>query len=76
MTPVTYISFDLPAALAEAGLTQEQLGYRAGIDQSQISKYVTGYMTPSPRNAAKLAEALGLLRDDVRQPVQTVVSNA
>jgi transcriptional regulator with XRE-family HTH domain len=61
-TPFTYIDIpDLRAAMREAGMTQMKLSYATGIDQAQISRYVTGAATPSPRNAAKIAEALGLL---------------
>jgi hypothetical protein len=73
MTPVTYIEFDLRAALAEAGMTQMQLAYATNRDQSQIYRCCNG-VTPTPANAAKLAEALGLLRDDVREPIQTTVT--
>lgn len=66
LTVLTYIEIDdLRGALRAAGMTQKQLQYITNIDQAQISRYVTGAATPSPRNAAKIVEALGLLTSKV-----------
>jgi len=66
MATLTYIEIDdLRAAMREVGMTQKQLQYITNIDQAQISRYVTGAATPSPRNAAKIAEALGMLNSTV-----------
>jgi transcriptional regulator with XRE-family HTH domain len=63
MTTLTYIEFeDLRGALKAASMTQMDLSYRTNIDQAQISRYCNG-VTPSPRNAAKIAEALGMLTE-------------
>jgi transcriptional regulator with XRE-family HTH domain len=42
----------------EAGLTQEELGFRAGLDRTYISGIERGKRNPSLRNIDKLAKAL------------------
>jgi transcriptional regulator with XRE-family HTH domain len=59
---VIHLPDDLRAALREAKLNQTQLGYATGIDAGTISRYVNG-LKPTPRNAARIAEALGLVVD-------------
>lgn len=60
MATITTIEFDdLRGALEAASMTQTQLSYITNIDQAQISRYVNG-LPPGPRNAAKIAEALGM----------------
>lgn len=49
-----------------AGLTGIELGERAGISQSKISKIETGRVTPSPEDVELLANALGLA-DETRE---------
>ena len=43
-----------------AGLTQEQLGERAGMQYQSIAKYERGAVEPTWPNVVKLAEALGV----------------
>jgi transcriptional regulator with XRE-family HTH domain len=50
----------------EAGLTQEELARRAGLDQSTVSRLETGSRTsPLPLVARALAEALGVRVEDL-----------
>jgi transcriptional regulator with XRE-family HTH domain len=64
MATLTVIKIDdLKAAIREAGLSQLQVAAATGIDQGQISRYVAGKVEPSPRNAMKLAEVLGLVAE-------------
>jgi ribosome-binding protein aMBF1 (putative translation factor) len=56
------------AARERAGLTQEQLGLRAGFDMSNISRYEAGQQEPGLTVVVRLARGLGvqpaeLLRD-------------
>lgn len=44
----------------EAGLTQEQLGERAGIPQSHVSKLETGGHSPSNKTLQRIADALNI----------------
>ena len=64
MTTITVIQLpdDLRGALAAAGMSQNDLAATTNIDAGTISRYVNG-LAPTPRNAAKIAEALGLVID-------------
>lgn len=42
----------------EAGYTQEELGFKTGLDRTYISGIETGKRNPSLRNVGKLAKAL------------------
>jgi transcriptional regulator with XRE-family HTH domain len=53
---------DLKAELARAGRTQRDLARATNIEEATISRYANG-LPPGPRNAAKIAEALGLVID-------------
>ena len=76
MATITTIEFDdLRGALEAAGMNQAQLSYATNIDQAQISRYVNG-LTPGPRNAAKIAEALGMLTQTVTRGEVQVVADA
>lgn len=44
----------------EAGLTQKQLGERAGIAEPTIRKYESNRLNPKPATLRKLADALGV----------------
>jgi transcriptional regulator with XRE-family HTH domain len=46
-------------ALQNAGLTQKELGIKAGFSQQGISRWLNGY-TPKIKNLQKIAEVLGL----------------
>jgi transcriptional regulator with XRE-family HTH domain len=64
----------LGAALARlrrrSGLTGQQLGRQVGMSQGKISKIENGAVTPSARDVARLAEALGADADEVRNLVE------
>jgi transcriptional regulator with XRE-family HTH domain len=62
------------AALAQVNMTQMEASYITGISQEQISRYCTGEVEPSPRNAANLAEGLGLL-SQTNTPIQVQVGD-
>lgn len=49
----------LHAIMAYEGVTQQELSERTNIDQSAISKYITGKVMPSLFTADKIAKALG-----------------
>lgn len=49
----------------ERGLSQTELGKRAGMTHSQISDIENGKRQPYPRNAKKLADALMVDLDDI-----------
>lgn len=64
-------NFDIAAALAQKGWSQSELARVTNIDRTLINRYCHG-LEPTPRNAAKIAEALGDIRDGVRTPVEMV----
>ena len=43
-------------------MSQTELSYATNIDPATISRYCNG-LAPTPRNAARIAEALGLVID-------------
>lgn len=53
---------DLRGALAERSMSQNDLSAATNIDPGTISRYCNG-LRPTLRNAAKIAEALGLVVD-------------
>ena len=64
MTTITVITLpdDLKGALRERGMSQVDLSRATNISEPTISHYVNG-LRPTPANAAKIAEALGLVND-------------
>jgi transcriptional regulator with XRE-family HTH domain len=62
MSPTANI--DLAAQLSARGMSQWKLAAATGIHPSQISRYVSGGVEPSPRSAAKIAEALRARKGD------------
>ncbi|MEV7150483.1 helix-turn-helix transcriptional regulator [Streptomyces sp. NPDC093084] len=60
---------NLVKAREEAGLTQFQLAAMSGVAQAKISQYENGHTCPSVQKAAALADALGLLVDDLLEEV-------
>lgn len=51
-------------ARTKAGLSQEQLAFKTGLDRTYISGIERGLRNPSLKNIAKIAKALGIgLRD-------------
>lgn len=62
-----------------AGLTQKELGNRAGIAEPTIGRYELGKLNPKPATLKKIAAALGvewyeLLSDDSEEQVEVVKS--
>jgi transcriptional regulator with XRE-family HTH domain len=55
----------LLAARLRAGLTQEQLGVRAGTTAKTVASIERGYQMPQRTTAAAIAAALGLDADDL-----------
>lgn len=64
---------NLADALTEKGWSQSELSRVTNIDRTLINRYCHG-LAPTPRNAAKIAEALGDIRDGVRTPVEMVAA--
>ncbi|WP_405844649.1 helix-turn-helix domain-containing protein [Streptomyces sp. NBC_01518] len=60
---------NLKKARSEAGLTQFELGSKSGLAPDKISKFENGRAIPLLVSAAALAEALGLLVDDLLKEV-------
>lgn len=63
----------------QAGLTQRELGERAGIAEPTIRKYESNRLNPKPATLKKIASALGvewyeLLSDDSEEQVEVVKS--
>lgn len=51
---------NLKLIMFEKGLSQAELGKKMGIGQSRISKWITGYETPTIKNLEKIAKALDI----------------
>lgn len=51
--------------MKEKGLTLVALAEMTGIDRTQLSTYVNGKYTPTPRNKKKITDALGVDYDIV-----------
>jgi transcriptional regulator with XRE-family HTH domain len=51
---------DLRRAVLDSGLTQSELGRRAGVSQPQLSRFLNRERTLTLTAAAKLCRALGL----------------
>jgi transcriptional regulator with XRE-family HTH domain len=54
--------------------SQQELGYRAGIQATDISRIETGRLIPYPSQAERLARVLDLSPDDLLQPGGTIAS--
>lgn len=66
-------------ARMSAGLTQKELGNRAGIAEPTIGRYELGKLNPKPATLKKIAAALGvewyeLLSDDSEEQIEVVKS--
>lgn len=66
-------------ARISAGLTQKELGERAGIAEPTIGRYELGKLNPKPSTLKKIAAALGvqwyeLLSDDSEEQVEVAKS--
>lgn len=53
---------------ALAGMTQSQLARTAGLAQSTVAHYESGRRVPSLNSARRLADALGILLDQIEWP--------
>ena len=67
-------------ARISAGLTQRELGERAGIAEPTIGRYELGKLNPKPATLKKIAAALGvhwyeLLSDDPHKQSQGIVND-
>jgi transcriptional regulator with XRE-family HTH domain len=51
--------------LEEKGIGIEQLVGRSGLDAKLVSAIVSGNYTPSPSQRQRLADALGVAKDDI-----------
>lgn len=58
----------------EAGLTQEQLGFEAGIRRTYVSILELGQQQPSLTTVFKLAEALGMPAGELIQQVESRIA--
>lgn len=59
------ISNNIKVLREKAGLTQEDLATKTGINSVQLSKYERGVNTPGGKNLSKIAEALGISIDQI-----------
>lgn len=66
---------NLADALTEKGWSQSELSRVTNIDRTLINRYCHG-LEPTPRNAAKINEALGMLVDGARTPVRLEATDA
>ena len=57
-------STNLNQIMKDEKMTQEKLSDEIGINQSMISRYITGQSLPSFLTAVKIAEVLGYQIDD------------
>lgn len=54
----------------EVGITQEELGSRAGIQMADISRYESALRDPRITTVARIADALGVTASDLLAPVR------
>lgn len=64
----------LAGARRAAGLSQEELAHRVGVDRATIQRWERGTTTPQPQHRRELAGALGLTADDVGRVVDTATA--
>jgi transcriptional regulator with XRE-family HTH domain len=58
--PLVLFAANLRRLREEAGLSQEELGLRTGIDVSNISRYESASREPGVRTVVRLAVGLGV----------------
>jgi transcriptional regulator with XRE-family HTH domain len=51
--------------MEEMGISVDQLVAKAGLDSKLVAAIVSGNYTPSPSERQRLAEALGVSKDDI-----------
>jgi transcriptional regulator with XRE-family HTH domain len=54
----------------ELKLSQQAVGYRAGVSNAAVSKIENGWQIPYPSQAERLAGVLGLRPDELLAPVE------
>lgn len=55
----------LKSLLEEKGMTQRQFAKKAGLKESETSRWVNGGRYPSLRNAKKISDILGVSIDEL-----------
>lgn len=62
------IKYDVPSFLSYYNqyITLSGLGKLTGINKAQLSQYIQGYRTPSPRTTEKIQTALGKFADELK----------
>jgi transcriptional regulator with XRE-family HTH domain len=58
--PLVVFASNLRRLREAAGLSQDELGLRAGVGVSNVSRYESAKRDPSVRTVARLADALGV----------------
>lgn len=58
--PLNVFAANLRRLREDAGISQEELGLRVGIDVSNVSRYEAGKRDPSVRTVARLAAGIGI----------------
>ena len=61
------ISINIADILRAKGMTQKELADASGINEAAISHYVKGDRIPRGLNLARIADALGVSLDELRQ---------
>jgi transcriptional regulator with XRE-family HTH domain len=70
--PAIHLPDDLRGALRDRGWSQKQLADAAGLSEPAVSHICNG-LRPTPRAAAKIAEALGEVSETWDPPRQATV---
>ncbi len=66
---------NVTALCHEQQLTLEQLVEQSGVDEHRIVAILMGRWTPSPSDRNKIANALGVARDDITWGHQTPIQH-
>lgn len=61
------ISINIADVLRAKGMTQKELAESSGINEAAISHYVKGDRIPRGLNLTKIADALGVSTEDLKQ---------
>jgi DNA-binding XRE family transcriptional regulator len=64
----TYLSFKLKQLREAAGLTQEELAARVGLNRVTLARFESGARAPSWPTVLDLADALGVSCEDFVEP--------
>lgn len=63
-------------AIVNKGLTQSEVGRRAGLNKAAISSYATARSLPTPTNLAKLAKVLEVAPEELLPPIGDLVNDS